>query len=541
MSSRREGSSADAGLERDVQESGERFRSLAENARDLIYRYRLRPTPGFDYVSPAAAEMTGYTPEEHYADPDLGWKLVHPDDRHLLQAASTDAFVRAVELRWKRKDGTTLWTEQRNVPIFDADRALIAIEGIARDITQRKRLEIDQSFLAHAGEILVGSLDAATILEELAELTVQSMADCCLVVVAGPDGLRTDRMTCREPMKRQFAAPLEGVMLRPEQAHPALVVLQQRKALLVRQVSEDFLSSMAQTDEQLASLRGLAPASVLVVPLIAHDERLGALVLMRCDRLALYEPDDLPVADDLGRQTALALTNARLYESARRAVQARDETLSIIAHDLRSPLAAAHVSAATLFDGSNGDPIRACAERIQRSLNRANRLIDDLLDLAGIEAGKLSIDAQSISPPLLVREAVEALLPVAANASLDLRTTMPAGLPAVHADMFRVHQVLSNLIENAIKFTPAGGKIVVSAAEGRDEIRFAVADTGPGIAPEHLPHVFDRFWQQQTKTGRGAGLGLAIAKAIIDVHHGRIWMESGPEKGTTVHFTLPRA
>ncbi len=130
-------------IEKALQESEERFRRLAENARDLIYCYEFTPKRGFTYVSPAATAMTGYTPEEHYNDPDLGFKLVHPDDRPLLEAAAKgDAhYERPLTLRWVRKDGSILWTEQRNVPIYDQQGNLIALEGIARDITDRKQAE----------------------------------------------------------------------------------------------------------------------------------------------------------------------------------------------------------------------------------------------------------------------------------------------------------------------------------------------------------------------------------------------------------------
>lgn len=139
-----------------LRESEARFRRLAENAQDLIYRYRLTPPIGFEYVSPAATAITGYTPEEHYADPDLGRKIVHPDDRPLLERVVADPVAgRAVTLRWVRKDGRIIWTEQRNVPIFDETGALIAIEGIARDVTDRKRMEEDLQRAIQAKEEMI--------------------------------------------------------------------------------------------------------------------------------------------------------------------------------------------------------------------------------------------------------------------------------------------------------------------------------------------------------------------------------------------------
>src|ERR671917_1390963 len=133
-------------IARDVTErklSEERFRLLAENAQDVIYRYRFKPTPGYEYVSPSATALTGYTPEEHYADPELGLKLVHPDDKHILEAflRSPESADRVLTLRWINKDGRVLWTEQQITPLYDAQGELAAIEGIGRNITERKEVE----------------------------------------------------------------------------------------------------------------------------------------------------------------------------------------------------------------------------------------------------------------------------------------------------------------------------------------------------------------------------------------------------------------
>ncbi|MGC8787365.1 MAG: PAS domain S-box protein, partial [Anaerolineae bacterium] len=150
-----------------MSELEERFYRLAENALDIIYRYRFVPKPGFEYVSPAATVITGYTPEEHYADPDLGIKIVHPEDRALLeQVRSGNAFGQPITLRWIRKDGTVIWTEQRNVPIYDEDGNLIAIEGIARDVTERKRAEEEIQRLKEFNETIVQSVAEALLLED---------------------------------------------------------------------------------------------------------------------------------------------------------------------------------------------------------------------------------------------------------------------------------------------------------------------------------------------------------------------------------------
>jgi signal transduction histidine kinase len=176
---------------------------------------------------------------------------------------------------------------------------------------------------------------------------------------------------------------------------------------------------------------------------------------------------------------------------------------------------------------------------MRRAADRMNRLIADLLDVRRIESGTLSVEPRPEAIGTIVGDAVEMLRPVAASSSLHLDAAVPDGLPRVLVDPARVQQVLSNLIGNAVKFTPAGGSITVRADLAPDGVCLAVADTGSGIPNDQLPHIFGRFWQGKRADRRGVGLGLAIAKAIVEAHKGRIWVESQAGVGTTVFFTVP--
>ena len=170
-----------------------------------------------------------------------------------------------------------------------------------------------------------------------------------------------------------------------------------------------------------------------------------------------------------------------------------------------------------------------------------NRLIQDLLDVAVLESGQLTIERAQLSARDLIVGAVDMQRPLASSSSLELRVDVDRDLPDIWGDKDRLLQVFENLIGNAIKFTKAGGCITVGAASRDHEVIFRVADTGSGIAPENLPHVFDRFWQA-SKAGRlGAGLGLPITKGIVEAHGGRIWVESAAGSGSTFFFTIPTA
>ncbi len=247
------------------------------------------------------------------------------------------------------------------------------------------------------------------------------------------------------------------------------------------------------------------------------------------------------------RQQNVALLHSLTSERAARAeaeaaVATREELLAIVSHDLRNPLGAIVLGATllerTTVDGEDGERIHKSAQTILRSADRMTRLIADLLDLAQIQAGKLAIELMPHDVDGLIRDCVEMLRPLAATK--ELTGTAHAGVQ-VRCDRERVLQILSNLVGNAIKFTPVGGSICIDAQDTGHGVRFSVRDTGQGISEEELPRIFDRFWQSQSKNRAGIGLGLSIAKGLVEAQGGRLDVESKLGAGTTFFFTLPSA
>jgi len=230
----------------------------------------------------------------------------------------------------------------------------------------------------------------------------------------------------------------------------------------------------------------------------------------------------------------------RRYEEAQASVAAREEVLKIVSHDLRNPLSTISMAASLMIDEELTPAMRKKQlQTIKRAGDRMNRLIQDLLEVAKLEAGRLALKTHAVEVRAIVAEACETLGPIAAAKSIALSTNVAPELRAVEADPGRVQQVLSNLVGNAVKFTPEGGRIEIRAEPLSEAVRLAVSDTGPGIPSERLDQVFGRFWQGDQTDRRGLGLGLAIAKAIVDGHGGRIWVESEVGKGTTFYFSLP--
>jgi PAS domain S-box-containing protein len=247
------------------------------------------------------------------------------------------------------------------------------------------------------------------------------------------------------------------------------------------------------------------------------------------------------VMRDVTERRAAELERARLYAEAQQAIRARDDVLSIVSHDLRNPLSVIGMCASAIEDtlrAPNAD-VSEMVSTIRSSADWMNRLIEDLLDVTRVEAGRLQLDRKPEDLVRVIAEAVTLFEPALTEKSIALREEIPDDLPPASVDAARIVQVLQNLVSNAVKFTSPGGEIAIRAAAENGEALIAVRDTGAGIPAEHLPRLFDRFWQATGSRRGGAGLGLAIAKGIIEAHGGRIWVESEVGRGSTFTFALP--
>jgi len=245
-----------------------------------------------------------------------------------------------------------------------------------------------------------------------------------------------------------------------------------------------------------------------------------------------------------GRGVRRAVRHARerqrLFEAARRATHARDVVLGVVAHDLRNPLGAVRMCASVLADQGAAD-VRELAGVILDSVELMSRIIRDLLDVSAIEAGRLAVEPARVPVAGVLDTAAQLAAPLAGEQGVALAVLPPVPGLAVLGDAARLQQALGNLLGNAIKFTPRGGRVTLGASPAEDGrmVRFDVADTGPGIPPEHLPYVFDRFWQVRAMRRGGAGLGLAIVKGIAEAHSGAAGVESTSGAGSRFWLTVP--
>jgi PAS domain S-box-containing protein len=487
---------------------------------------------------------------------DLSWSadhwisIVHPDDWPRVEQRLSDHFEgRAAEFESEHRVRTRshgwIWVLARG-KVFERDEhgEPMRMAGTALDVTSRKRLDDERALLADVATILSSGLEHERTLTDVAQLVTQNLADYCLVDLVEEIGERRWlKAVGRDPSKAWICDVL--MQFPPDRTRPHLTqaAFQTKGPVLVDTATPEMIASWSQNDLHRRALEAMDIGSVVAVPLLAHEKVLGVIALVKSNASERYTVDDLRVAGALAERAAAAIESGRLYRAAREAIAARDRVMGIVAHDLRNPLAAILLQASVLRRrGSEPDRrSRQPVELIERSARRMSRLIRDLLDMASIEAGTLAVECDRVAADHLIADSATAQKPLASAASLELRLDVAKDLPEVWGDRERLHQVLENLIGNAVKFTKPGGRVTVGAAAKDSAVLFWVSDTGAGIAAEHLPHVFERFWQARKDWRRGAGLGLPIVKGIVEAHRGRIWVESAAGRGTTFFFTIPIA
>lgn len=243
------------------------------------------------------------------------------------------------------------------------------------------------------------------------------------------------------------------------------------------------------------------------------------------------------LSDDLHR-TNLSLASAR--DVAQSASLAREEMLAIVAHDLRNPLHLLMMTTQMFAETEASEERRnQLIGVMQRAARRMSRLIEDLLEVVRQESGHMKLDVEDVSVASLIAQTAEMFQPTAVEKGVTLRAEECPPEVTVRADAERIMQVLSNLVGNALKFVPRGGTVVLRCRNIGTETMFTITDSGPGIAPEDLGRLFEKFWQRRRTDKRGVGLGLSIARGIVEAHGGRIWAESTVGVGSTFYFTLP--
>ncbi len=485
-----------------------RFRLFAENARDIIFRYRLAPERGFEYVSPSVTALTGYTPEEHYEDPDLGLKLVHPGDLELLkQSMQAPDSLQSLVIRWVHKNGSILWTEQRNVPLYDNTGRLVAIEGIARDISERKRTEEAlQQHERRFREFLEKIHLSAVMLDREGKVTF------CNDHLLNLTGWSRDEVIGGNWFDLFIPADLRAG------------------------VRKYFAGLLAGPD----------------VPL--HNEN---PILTRKGEQRLIVWDNTLLRDSGGAIVGAAsigidITEQRKLEDQLRQAQKMEAVGQLaggVAHDFNNILTAiigyAHLLKMSMEKDS---PQLGKVESVLEAAQKAAALTHSLLAFSR----KQAISIKPVDLNAVIRNEEKLLLRVIGE-DIEIRTNLAKGPVVALADAGQVEQVLMNLATNARDAMPKGGCLAISSGRRGIDRSFiethgygepgayaliTVSDTGTGMDEETKKKIFEPFFTTK-ETGKGTGLGLSMVYGMVKQHDGFIDVRSEPGKGATFYIYLP--
>jgi PAS domain S-box-containing protein len=526
-------------IENELRTHSERLELVELATHDVMWDWDL--ATGQVSWNGAIARRFRYTPEEVRYTLDWHLERIHPDDRERVLAGIERA-VLGVESSWgdeyrfMRGDGTYATVLDRAHVVRNGRCEPIRVVGWITDISELKAAEESQRFLARASGALEEALEVGATATALARLCVPALGDFCLVDLMEPHGPLRRLGVAHVDRAQEDLLGLGNVIRQTSEATGSgpFAVVQSGTSDLVPGSRADACRRLGIADE-------VALRAYLIVPVEVRERTLGALTLGLTRKGRHWSALDLMTLKDLGRRAGLAVANCHLYETARRAVLARNEVLGLVSHDLRVPVNTI-VGVISLLSGAAGDRKKEMTrwlEVLRRATDHMSALIENLLDASRVESKEFVLRPAQEDPAMVVSRACEMLRSEATARGMTLELRVADDLPPLWMDASQVIRVIGNLVGNAIKFGHAGGSIEVSARARDGELTVSVQDDGEGIPGDQVAHVFDRFWKGRTGDQRGAGLGLTIAKGIVEAHGGRIWVRSQPGKGSTFTFTLP--
>jgi PAS domain S-box-containing protein len=560
ITERRRAEAEKANLLSEIESHRLRLDNVVANVPGVVWEAWGQPDQNLqriDFVSEYVEQMLGYTVQEWTSTPNFWLSIVHPDDKERAAEEARAIYLSSErgtsQFRWVTKDGRTIWVEAQSVIICDEAGNPIGMRGVTMDISERKRAEDAQNFLAEASSVLASSLDYETTLASVTELTIPRLADWCAIDIVEEDGesrqlavahIDSQKVDIARDFRRRYPPDPGAKTGVPN-------VLRTGKPEFYPVISDEMLVAAARDEEHLKLIRDLKMKSCMIVPLVARGRTLGAVILITAESGRHYDKSDLAMAEALAHRAALAVDNACLYREAQRARsdaeeanRAKDEFLATVSHELRTPLNAivgwSHMLRHNKFDESTTS---RAMETIERNAKSQARLIEDILDVSRIITGKLRLDVHPIELETVIEAAIDAVRPAADAKEIRLETILDPRAGPVSGDPNRLQQVVWNLASNAVKFTPRGGRVQVRLERANSQLEIIVSDTGQGISAEILPYIFDRFRQGDSTSTRmhgGLGLGLAIVRHLVELHGGTVHASSpGTGEGATFTVKLP--
>jgi PAS domain S-box-containing protein len=537
-------------LEEELHEAESKFRILIGAIKEYAI-FMLDRTGKVISWNPGAERIKGWKAEEVIGK---SYEIFFPEEdrrigrpAHILQKAMSAGTYS--EQGWRvKKDGTQFMAEITLNAIYGQNGELVGFAKITRDITEKKEKRL--TFLAEVSEQLNASIQYEQTLKTLATRLVPEMADWCGVDMVREDG-GIDRLAVVHinPAKVELAyAVHEEFPFNPAAPTGVAKVLRTGMPEFFPVITQEMINALPHTPRQRELLNELNLSSVVVVPLIARGKTLGAITLAMAESKRRYTEEDVEFAQDVARRAAMAVDNARLYTESQQALALRDDFLSIASHELKTPVTSVKAFLQALEQRMSKPEqfdFKKNREYMHLSIKQVDRLgaiINDLLDITRINKGKMQYDFQILSIGPMVAEVVERMS--VSFPSHIIACKLQDLTAKVRIDALRFEQVLTNLITNAVKYSPTGSVIDISTYGEDEDVCIAIKDRGIGISQEEQELIFNRYYRTKdaiSSKASGMGIGLYIASQLIDAHNGKLTVNSTPGQGSTFIITLPRA
>ncbi len=531
-----------------AEEAANRVQSFLENANDSVIT--VDKNGKITFLNRQVELWFGYSKEELLGKeieiliPDR-LKEVHIEQRvKYAQSPVSRAMGVGLDIVAKRKDGTEIPVEISLSPTLTKDGYFTT--AVIRDISERKNYEEQQRLLNAISQELAETIDFETTLNRTVELAVPEIGDWCLIhILDSGKKLQLRAIKHADPAQQILLEKALGLHIIKEYATSGVMkVAKTGMTMFVPSLTKKHIEEIFSNPEtRKIFTEQLKFRSFISVPLKSRGNVLGTLTIGLGYSGRNFSDHDRPLVEDLAQRVSFSLENGKLYSEALNAIRDREDVVSVVSHDLKNPLSSIRLSSQFLEKQLKNKPEHSSllrhVENILSATNSMNGLIYNILDIEKIKAGTFSIDLQNIMIEPLLKSVKDIFTPLAQDKKIDLRFIPETFDLEMICDPNRVIQIFSNLIGNAIKFTPPGGKVIVKLEFIDHELHVCVEDNGPGMSAEFRSHLFDRYWQAKETSQMGSGLGLYITKGIITAHGGKIWVESTPGKGSQFYFTLP--
>ncbi len=479
------------------------FRILAENAPDMLFRYRLQDSPGFEYVSPSAATLTGYEADEFYANPALALTLIHPEDAPVVADAVRSTAVCRVVVRWITRERRVLHVDLRTSPILDRDGSTIAVEGIARDVTERVEAQATTERLLEENRRRAAEMSAV----------LDSMADGVVVTDASGRVLRVNRAA--RALLDVTAEEIDRFVRERDAIPPERFTTMEGRPIVLEDTPI------------YRSVRGEVVRGVLY-----RVQRRGPDA-----RPTIVSVSAAPIVDSSGQRLGAVVTAAdvtRIHELQ----EEREDLLRAVSHDIRTPLQSVVLRASALSKHAcaGAEEVQKASRSILDNAGRMNVAIEEVLEMARLASGELKPKRENVVVLPFLSELTRRLFSAPDAARISVRADPHL---QVSSDPHHLERIVTNLLTNALKYSSGPVELAARADDG--QVVISVADHGPGIPTDDLPRVFDRYFRARhhARTG-GFGLGLYVARRLAEAQGGSVSATSSP-KGSVFEVSLPSA